>query len=137
MKRKLQRLIILLISIVSIFSFSACGGDKVKTVSIYCYLMNSSAVPCNLWIGHDDTPPADSLIGEKGSKVYSFEVLAKADEPEEIAAGKYKSMTGQVRVNVGKDGKGIMQKVIEIDGNYAPSIYISWNGKDFSLSIPN
>lgn len=137
MRRKISPLFIIITTLIFVFSMSACGsGDKQKTVSIYCYLMNSSNTPCNLWIGHDDTPPADSLVGNGGSKIYSFEVTAKADEPEELAAGKYRAMTGQVRVNVGKDGVGIMQKVIDVDGNYAASIYISWNGTDFVLTIP-
>ena len=63
-------------------------------------------------------------------------MTAKADEPEEAAAGRFRAMTGQVRVNVGKDGAGIMQKVIDVDGNYATSIYISWTGSDFKLTIP-
>jgi hypothetical protein len=138
MKRTVYHAMILVTAIVLLFSLTACGsGDRAKTVSIYCYLMNSSSTACNLWIGHDDKPPADSLVGEKGSKIYSFEVVAKADEPEELTAGKYKRMTGQIRVNVGKDGTGIMQKVFDVDGNYATSVYISWDGKDFSLSIPN
>jgi hypothetical protein len=135
MKRKIG--LIFIITICLIFSFSACGsGDKQKTVSIYCYLMNSSKTDCNLWIGHDDKPPADSLVGVGGSKIYTFEVTAKADEPEDLNAGRFRAMTGKVRVNVGKDGTGIMQKVIEVDGNYASSIYISWNGTDFKLTIP-
>ena len=137
MRTRIIQVFIFIISLSLIFSLTACGsGDKQKTVSIYCYLMNSSKAPCNLWIGHDDTPPADSLVGIGGSKIYSFEVTAKADEPEEAAAGKFRAMTGQVRVNVGKDGAGIMQKVIDIDGNYATSVYISWTGTEFKLTIP-
>jgi len=137
MRRKNSLVLVIIIAFSLILSLVTCGsGDKQKTVSIYCYLMNSSQSTCNLWIGHDDKPPADSLVATGESKIYSFEVTAKADEPEELAAGKFRAMTGQVRVNVGKDGTGIMQKVIDIDGNYAASIYISWTGTDFKLTIP-
>jgi hypothetical protein len=29
-----------------------------------------------------------------------------------------------------------MQKVIDVDGNYAASVHISWNGSDFVLTVP-
>lgn len=99
--------------------------------TIYVYTLNSTGENVNLWAGENDKVPGSTLVEPGGMRYFWVTLKGYYMTAQDQAANKPVYLFGKVRVNMGKDGKVLYSKQVEIKQPYTTTLYFTWNGTDF------
>lgn len=103
------------------------------TTTIYAYTLNSTKDTLNLWAGENNKVPDSTLVEPGGMRYFWVTIKGYYMTEADKKANQPVYMAGKIRVNMGKDGKVIYSKQIDIAQPYATTLYFTWNGTGFTV----